>query len=266
MTTDPPESFGDLPHDAETFGSVPQPTEPFRSLPHGKEKTEHHTLSVREVARHFEHGGVARTERSIVNWCTLNKQEISRLDCYYDPNERRYFITPQSVERAIEEEHAKAKATDTLPNSAEAFGTPSHLSADREARYERGGDSSTEKETDEQLKALKDELFNLKVDKAAKDQFVTLLKDQITADRAQFKEFVTQIAESAHTIGELETKLLLQLEGPRHKTSTIDAETLPTSDLRSTAAVPASESEAHAPVTVHVVEPDAPEQTSSSLP
>jgi hypothetical protein len=56
----------------------------------------------------FEDAGVARTERSITNWCQLNAQGIARLDAYYDPNERKYFITPQSVELAIAEEKAKA--------------------------------------------------------------------------------------------------------------------------------------------------------------
>jgi hypothetical protein len=56
----------------------------------------------------FEAAGMARTERSIINWCQPNRQGISRLDSYYDPNERRYYITPQSVETAIQEEKAKA--------------------------------------------------------------------------------------------------------------------------------------------------------------
>jgi len=56
----------------------------------------------------FEVAGVARTERSIINWCQLNSQGVARLDAYFDPNERRYYITPQSVELAIAEEKAKA--------------------------------------------------------------------------------------------------------------------------------------------------------------
>jgi hypothetical protein len=31
------------------------------------------------------------------------------LDAYYDPNERKYFITPQSVELAIKEEQHKTQ-------------------------------------------------------------------------------------------------------------------------------------------------------------
>ena len=72
---------------------------------------------MREAARTFEDASVARTERSIINWCTPNKQGISRLDCYYEPNDHKYFITPQSVERVIEEE--KAKMEERFPHGSE---------------------------------------------------------------------------------------------------------------------------------------------------
>jgi hypothetical protein len=75
---------------------------------------------VREVARLFETAGGARTERSIVNWCQPNRTGIARLDSYFDPNERRYFISPQSVEMAIAEEKAKAAKN---KESAELLGT-----------------------------------------------------------------------------------------------------------------------------------------------
>ncbi|HWX21513.1 MAG TPA: hypothetical protein VN578_16550 [Candidatus Binatia bacterium] len=63
---------------------------------------------MREVARMFEAAGVARTERSITNWCQPNKSGMARLDSYFDPNERKYYISPQSVDLAIAEEKAKA--------------------------------------------------------------------------------------------------------------------------------------------------------------
>src|SRR5260370_29340942 len=96
--------FGTVPHDSESFGSIPNGSEPFRTLPKGSERKENHTLTVREVARMFEAAGVARTERSITNWCQPDRSGVARLDAYLDPNERRYFITPQSVELAIQEE------------------------------------------------------------------------------------------------------------------------------------------------------------------
>jgi hypothetical protein len=108
-------TFGNVPHDAATFGKMPYDSEKFRNVPQASERKENHTLTVREVARLFEAAGVARSERSIVNWCQPNRQGIPRLDSYYDPNERKYFITPQSVEAAIAEEKAKAASKTPQP-------------------------------------------------------------------------------------------------------------------------------------------------------
>jgi hypothetical protein len=47
---------------------------------------------------------VWRTERSITHCCQPNRTGIARLDRYFDPNERKYYLTPQNVELAIQEE------------------------------------------------------------------------------------------------------------------------------------------------------------------
>jgi hypothetical protein len=70
----------------------------------------------------FEAAGVARAERSIINWCQPNRQGIARLDSYYDPNERKYFITSQSVETVIKEEIHRMKKASEVPVS-ETFGS-----------------------------------------------------------------------------------------------------------------------------------------------
>ncbi len=98
------ESHEDLQNNSETFGNIPKPSETFGNFPNHSERTEHHTLTVREVARMFEDAGVARTERSIINWCRQNRDGVSRLNCFFDENEHKYFITPQSVDLAIKEE------------------------------------------------------------------------------------------------------------------------------------------------------------------
>ena len=126
-----PELPGLIPQNAETPTGVPQVSADFRTVPNdaedfGKipqvaERKENHTLTVRETARMFETAGVARTERSIINWCQPNRQGIARLDSYFDPNERKYYLTPQSVEAVIQEEIQRAKKTSEGPVS-EAFG------------------------------------------------------------------------------------------------------------------------------------------------
>jgi len=101
-------------------------------------QTPQRRVGERKVTRMFEAAGVARTERSIVNWCQHNAQGFGKLDAYYDANERRYCITPQSVELAIKEEQAKAaknvessEPVEIVPRNAE--GQPS--ASGRQARW-----------------------------------------------------------------------------------------------------------------------------------
>jgi hypothetical protein len=104
-------SFGPLPHDAAPFGKLPHDAEAYRTLPHdaafngnsqnggfdhrnvfyspprlhrigdqgSPSRSEHHTLTVKEVSRLFSDAGVPRIERSIVNWCQPNRQGFARL-------------------------------------------------------------------------------------------------------------------------------------------------------------------------------------------
>jgi hypothetical protein len=75
----PSESFGTVPHRSESFRSVPNASAPFRTSPTPSERTDDHTLTVREVAKMFEAAGVSRTERSIVKWCLPNKHDVAHL-------------------------------------------------------------------------------------------------------------------------------------------------------------------------------------------
>ena len=120
------ERFGNVRNDSESFRMVPKGSEAFGKVPQPSARKENHTLTVREAARLFEAAGVARTERSIINWCQPNRQGLTRLDCYFDPNERRYYLTPQSVEMVIQEEKDRAvrrnRAFGTRRNRSESFG------------------------------------------------------------------------------------------------------------------------------------------------
>jgi len=68
-----------------------------------------HTLTVRDVAKMFDQARVPRSERSISRWCQPNAQGEKRFDAFLDEKEGKgkYYITPESVRRVIEEERAK---------------------------------------------------------------------------------------------------------------------------------------------------------------
>ena len=194
--------FGNIPHDAEGFGKVPYDSESFRNVPQTSERKENHTLTVREVARLFEAGGVARSERSIVNWCQSNRQGISRLDSYYDPNERKYFITPQSVEAAIAEEKAKAAAkTPQPPEASEPFRTIPR-DAEAGARERSGGSEAASEGTRE----LERENLDLKIANRGKDFLIEQMQKERTG-------FFDQLLAANRKVGELETRLL-QIQPP----------------------------------------------------
>jgi hypothetical protein len=199
------EPFRSLPNPSEIFGTIPKDSESFRNVPNHSVRKENHTLTVREVARMFEAAGVARTERSITNWCQKNNQGIPRLDAYLDPNERRYFISPQSVERAIQEEQAKL-ADDVverrrMPQNSESLAR----------RVPNEETSPTNHDA-----TLEQKLFDLQVMNRGKD----LVINQLRKDREEFalerKDYVEKLIASNRHVGELEAKLL-QLDTPGGK-------------------------------------------------
>lgn len=192
--------FGNIPKGSEPFRKLPHDAESFRSLPKTSERKENHTLTVREAARMFEAAGVARTERSIVNWCQPNRTGIARLDSYFDPNERKYYISPQSVELAIAEEKAKAakindaEAFGKVPNDAEANGTvPNQAERDK-----RPFSNDSERR---EIKELENEIRDLQITNKAKDMVI----ERMQKERDVFFE---QVITANRKVGELEAKLL----------------------------------------------------------
>jgi hypothetical protein len=81
--------------------------EPARTAPLCSSEHDHCTITVREAARIFEEAGVTRTERAITNWCNRNARGITRLECCYNPTERKYYISAESIHRVIGQERKK---------------------------------------------------------------------------------------------------------------------------------------------------------------
>jgi hypothetical protein len=217
----PAEAFGSVPHASEGYGTIPQRSEPFRTVPNAVEarpveRKATHTLTVREVARMFEAAGVARTERSITNWCRPTAQGIARLDAWYDPNERRYYVTPESVERAIAEERARARRTaEPVPNPSE--GKDSQNSGRHSPHQEPA--HSGHRELDE----LRKENFDLKITNRAKDQFIDLLQKERSEFSSERERYVQQLVAASRHLGELEQRLL-QLDDGKGDGSRADGE------------------------------------------
>jgi hypothetical protein len=193
------EPFVTVHNHSESFGRIPNGSEGFRTVPHLSERKEDHTLTVREVARMFEAAGVARTERSITNWCQPNKLGVARLDAYFDPNERRYFITPQSAERAIGEEKAKAtkgqssEPVESIPKASEV------------------ADSESESQPTENIKRVRElerENMDLRIANRGKDYFIEELRKERQAFGTERQGYVEQLMNFNRKVGELESKLL----------------------------------------------------------
>jgi hypothetical protein len=187
------ESFRTMPNDSETLGRIRNDSEGFRTVPKHSERKDNHSLTVREAARLFEAAGVARTERSIVNWCQPNRQGICRLDCYFDPNERKYYITPQSVETAIAEEKARANK---INQSSDSVGTVPKASELPPKTVKSNVESD-----DERTKELERENLDLKIANRGKD----FLIEQMQKER---NSFFDQLLTATRKVGELETRLL----------------------------------------------------------
>jgi len=195
------EEVGNVPQVSENFGTILQASERSGLTRKASERKESHTLTVREVARMFEQAGVARTERSITNWCQPNKLGVPRLDCYFDPNEHKYFISPHSVGLAIKEEIAKAAAANRgdSRNSSRSVPNDSHDAA--AAHNDPQNDP-------EPVKALKQELLDLKIMNRAKDMFIERLQEERKALAEEQRRYVERMIGFSRQIGELRTRLL----------------------------------------------------------
>jgi len=202
------EEFGSLPNDAEDFRNVPKPAEAFGTLRKNAERTHGHTLTVREVARLFEAAGVARTERSIVTWCRANPQGLSRLDAYFDMNERKWFITQESVERVIAEEQARAAhRSEPLPNSAEeSVPNASEQTPKRPSPVDSDDKDQTE---------LHGKLRDLEIANRVKDSIINQLEGNLLQADEERRAYIQQLIEKSHRIGSLEMELR-QLSAPRN--------------------------------------------------
>jgi hypothetical protein len=244
------EHFGNetpmLPNVSETFPKESEnPSETFGNAPHVSERTVHHTLPVRDVAKIFEGADFPVTERTVINWCNVNRRGIKRLDCFFDEQDGKYFITPHSVDAVLKEEAENVardssiydkfsetfgKTETLLPNDSEGFGNSSEpLRKEGENASESFGNVRNMEEVArdyepvaggeevmdrKRIKELEQELLDLKIMNKGKDYFIDQLKQDREAVVQERAQLISQLTASVKEIGVLETKLL-QLEAPR---------------------------------------------------
>lgn len=250
--------------------SVSYRTAPTCSPEHGEM-----TITVREAARIFEEAGVPRTERAITNWCNQNTRGVTRLDCCYNENERKYYISPQSIERVIVEERRKNQYTeyqsDTMYSSSaeelavhvrneresaeeqkndshrkghglEAFGTErenmrkaseqmsnvfgrvqntsegSHGKVSNEDVGNRSQPLRDDIETHEQLRELKMENYELRVQLEGQKHLIRKFDELVAGERERHEKeklaLIDRLTDARYQIGSLEQRLL-QLEAPK---------------------------------------------------
>ena len=121
------------------------------------------------------------------------------MDNYYDPNERKYYITPQSIEAVIQEEIQRTKKTQ-VPDS-EPFGSSvAHVKHLLTPAMQKAAD-------ERKVQEMEREIMDLKIANRGKDYLI----DQLKGERMGF---FNQLLSANRTVGQLETKLH-QLEEPK---------------------------------------------------
>jgi hypothetical protein len=165
-----------------------------------------HSLTSREVLKIFEQAGLMRSQRSIERYCMHDK-----LDCFFDSDEQRYYVTPASVDRLIGLlKEIQARHQDTADAGRDDIAERDTPRQPPPAPQASAASPDELRMQEEKIKELEQKVFSLSVDKQARDQIVTMLRDQINADRTQF---VAELTKQSHRVGQLETEML-QLKAP----------------------------------------------------
>jgi hypothetical protein len=200
---DPPHQ--NTPEHSGSVGNVPEHSENVLD----NVRNANHTLTVKEVLVMFWNENVDITERSLTKYCHPNRQGVQLLDAYFDENERKFFITPESVPNAIEEVRARK-----IRMKQNYVDVPKHSEQDRRTDQnipEHSGTNgnvpkeSVNKETSDddkkKIKDLEEKIFDLSVNNKAKGQIIRHMQEEK-------KETLKMMREDRTFIGKLKTKLL----------------------------------------------------------
>jgi len=182
--------------------------------------TSRHILTIKQAADLFTQHGVSRSPRSVQRFC-----ELGNLDCIRVKGEKseHYFINPISVQRYAEElkqlENISLLGTEMTRHDAPQRGVSRPV-----VKFENltRQSQNTAPETDHEAETLRDRLsvlrkqiYQLKIDRAAKEQVI----GQMVEER---QSWFSQLTEQSRQIGRLETHME-QLAAPRHVIARRDA-------------------------------------------
>jgi len=265
MSKDGSEHGGHVPPAAEGVGQGPPMTD-NDGHSRTKEKNEHHTLSVKEVARLFEDADVTRTERSITRWCKSDPQGEAKLDCYFDTNELKWFITPQSVRLAITEEQNRMQREGVLKNSLPV----GHRRTSSETETDSGAENN---ENTTSAEGLKEQVDILEKDVEGRDKEISNLKTLLIRQGVGFGKQIAEVGERAgeykadlrnteEKLQVAEQKLLQLNPGPSEAEAKEPASASPTDPAPAVASV--NSPETPPTIDVRVINHDASAETPTS--
>jgi hypothetical protein len=174
-----------------------------------------HSLTIKQAAELFAQLGVPRSKRSVQRFC-----EQGHLDCVRIKGARggQFFINRESVARYAEElRQIEAVATIGVEarHDAPERAIARSSAPERVTAMEPVTEAATRREPEElqpaEVKLLKDENLNLRIDNRAKEIAIAELNRRLTEDR---DKFLGAMQDMSYKLGAAETRLA-QLEAPK---------------------------------------------------
>jgi hypothetical protein len=161
-------------------------------------------LTSNEVEAMFEHAGLPRTQRSIERYCKFDK-----LECQFDTDEMRWYITQKSAERLIgqiKEIQARHEKNEPVGLGPTVSDTP-RQEATAEKREEKSEQKSSVGSNEEEFRKLRARVRRLQIDAEVNKRYIERLELEREKDR-------DRMLSQSHQIGALETQLN-QIEAPK---------------------------------------------------
>jgi hypothetical protein len=175
---------------------------PGAALPPEEYQETDFSLIMEEAYTLFESAGERRSVRMIAEYC-----KTGELVCYYDSDDKRWHINPDSVQSKIE----KIKALNARASQRISQATSEDFKPLQNQNPTPPPEASEKNhEVEQTIKRLEQEVLDLRITNRGKDYFIEQLQNERNA-------MLDKVEKNSLMIGELRTKLL-QLEAPKPPT------------------------------------------------